>query len=140
MTHPTTPSSPLPMDSSMDLLNSRIARLAIALGLTLQNETDVARVMGWHDPDSALSERRNSATERRSGTRSSSGADRRVAHSWAELRGLMVLRYGMHKTTADQLGLTATRKLMEDAETSMERKGFKPGEDGVDIRRMFPNA
>ena len=123
-------------ESSLEQLNLRIARLAIALGLSLHDETDVERVLAWREPPAVSQDRRGSG-QNGSAWRSGRGPDQRVAHLWGELRGLMVLRYDMQLTYVEQVGVEVTRQMMVESEESLKRKGFKHGEDGVDIDRLF---
>ena len=123
----------------MHALNLRIVRLARTLDLSLQDERDLARAMGRASSRAHLTERR-SMTERRTEPRSGRGPDRRVAHQWEELRGLLVLRYGVEKSCLDEFGIDVTRKIMTDGEAELERQGFKHGADGIDLARRFGPA
>jgi hypothetical protein len=120
-------------------LNSRIARLAIGLGLSLQNQADVEKVMHWHDATAMPLDRRSTAN-RRQFDRASGTQERRVAHTWGELRGLMVLRYKIEKEFVDQVGVTAARQILTDADDSLFRKGFKHGADGTDLDHLFDGS
>ena len=120
----------------MGEINARIARLAIALGVSLQSDDEVTQVI--NRPKSAvLTLERRTGVERRTGERASSSPDRRVAWQWEELRGLLVLRYGVERRYVDEVGVVATQHIMVEAEQRLERDGFKPGADGVDLRRLF---
>lgn len=129
------------MEDSMEELNSRIARLAIALGVSLKTDHDVQQVMSRKSfqqeaPPQAVprvSDRRSGASSAFKGLDRRSGTDRRLAYKWEELRGLLVLRYGVEKNYVQQLGLDATREIMTTAEQHMQRDGFRPGADGVDL-------
>ena len=127
------------MELSIEGLNARIARLAIGLGVSLGSDDEVARVMSRHMVTHAASERRD-VSNRREFTRTGSDADRRVDHQWEELRGLLVLRYGLETRYVDQVGVAATQQIMIEAEAHMERDGFKPGADGIDLDRLFFKA
>ena len=118
-------------------MNARIARLAIALGVSLHNEQQIAdAIHGLQTPQVAL-ERRSSG-ERRSGARGGT-AERRVSYIREELRGLLVLRYGAQTRLVAEIGLSATRSLMAGAEAQLDRAGFAPGADGVD-RNGYQNT
>lgn len=128
------------MEGSMEELNTRIARLAIALGVSLNTEHDVQHVMSKSfqqvAPPQALpraGDRRDAQPTSFKGLDRRSGTDRRLAYKWEELRGLLVLRYGVEKTFVQQVGLDATRQIMTTAEQHMQRDGFRPGADGVDL-------
>jgi hypothetical protein len=127
------------IEVAMEDLNARIARLAIALGLSLQDEQDMARVMSAQGSTPPGQERR-SAPAGQPAARSFDGAERRKQHSWAELRGLIVLRYDMQKHSVEQVGLVATRLLMGEAEDHLSRRGFKPGVDGVHLDSLADDA
>jgi hypothetical protein len=124
------------MEASIEGLNSRIARLAIGLGLSLQDASDVARVMSWQDVPEVLVERRNPEEAQRPMLQGSS-LERRVARAWRELRALIVLRYKVETEFVEQVGTSETRQILEDIEVSLVRKGFKPGADGLDLEVLF---
>jgi hypothetical protein len=120
------------VELTIEALNLRIARLAIALGVSLKNKEDVVRVM--HRPAAqVLTQERRINTERRGSSRADSSTERRTARSWEELRGLMVLRYDAQKDCVEQVGLVATRKILSEVKEHLMRKGFKPGDDGMDL-------
>ena len=112
------------MESSIEALNARIARLAIALDVSLKNDDDVARVMNRHLVPAAPHE--NQVTP-----------DHHVAYKWEELRGLLVLRYGVETRYVDQVGISATRQILIEAEEHLVREGFNPGDDGIDLDRLL---
>ena len=120
------------MKLSFEALNVRIARLAIALGISLSNEGDMARVMN-HPGAQVPSQDRRSNSEHHDLTRMNSSPERRTLRSWEELRGLLVLRYDAEKDCVEQLGVVATREILTGVEEHLLRQGFKPGEDGVDL-------
>lgn len=124
------------MESSISEINTRIARLAIALGVSLQNDHEVTQVIQRPRPLAQAVERR-SGMDRRAGDRASSSPDRRLAYQWEELRGLLVLRYGVERRYVNEVGVTATQHIMIEAEQRLARDGFKPGADGVDLQRLF---
>lgn len=136
------------METSIEELNARIARLAIALGVSLESEHEVQRVMARKSapaptaplPAQAVArqtDRRQQAGAVFAGLDRRSGTDRRLAYKWEELRGLLVLRYGVEKTFVEQVGLTATRHIMVSAEQHMTRGGFRPGADGMDLKPLL---
>lgn len=111
-------------EASFAELNARIARLAIALGVSLDNENELARVM--HQ------------IQGQTGSHSvQSTPERRHACKWTELRGLLVLRYGMETRLVDEVGVTLTRQLLVEAEAHLVRLGFQPGADGMDLPRLL---
>lgn len=127
------------MESSIEALNARIARLAIGLGVSLKSDDEVVRVMSRQQVVRVSHERRV-GLERRDASRAGSGSERRVAHQWEELRGLLVLRYGVETRYVDEVGVTATRQILVEAEAHLERAGFKPGADGVHLDRLFKES
>ncbi len=124
------------MEAAIETLNMRIARLAIALGVALDNEGEVASLMGEEHDTTVLHERRVSA-EHLDSAHAHTGPECRVAHQRQELRGLLVMRYEVEKRYVDDAGVTVTHQIMIEAEQQLERKGFKPGVDGIDLDRLF---
>ena len=136
------------MESSIEVLNARIARLAIGLGISLKNDFEMAHVMLRQQVPDGLTERRLTP-DRREATRADAGPDRRVsthlystsdvrvARQLEELRGLLVLRYSMETSYVDEVGVTATREILVEAEMHLMRDGFEPGADGIDLNRLL---
>ena len=124
------------MELSIEEINVRIARLAIALGVSLKSNDEVTHLMSRSYVVAAPCERR-AVSERRLAPRDGAGPDRRLAHQREELRGLLVLRYELVKHYLDEVGLAATHEIMGEAEDHLLRRGFKPGADGVDMGRLF---
>ena len=127
------------MESSIEALNARIARLAIALGVSLQNNDEVQRVMS-RQQTSVVSLERRVTPDQPPASRTGSDADRRMAHKWEELRGLLVLRYSVETRYVDQVGVVATRQILVEAEAHLVREGFKPGADGIDLDSLFKES
>lgn len=122
------------MEFAIESLNARIARLAIGLGVSLTTEGEVVRVMSRHQMGFE-SQERHIVAERRDAARTSS--DRRLAYKFEELRGLLVLRYGVETRYVDEVGIATTRQILVEAEAQLVREGFKPGADGLDLDRLF---
>lgn len=120
---------------SFEELNARIARLAIALGVSLETDDAVQRVLGMAGVR-AKSGPPDGVPERRQQRSAFSGSDRRQTHKWVELRGLLILRYGVEKQYVEAYGLEATRHLLHAAEEHLTRDGFKPGADGLDLKPL----
>ncbi len=118
--------------SSFHALNVRVVRLALALGVSLNDPRDLDRVMRRSATASPPTERRSTA-DRRGASRSGQGPDRRVAHQWEELRGLMVLRYGVQKRCLEDFGIEVTRRVLAEVDVAMQREGFAPGAAGIDL-------
>lgn len=112
------------MTSSMEAINARIVRLAIALDVSLQSNDEVLQVMSQQQVPAVSRQRQISASLLMSNKRE-------------ELRGLLVLRYDIETRYVDQVGVTATRQILIEAEEHLVRKGFNPGDDGIDLNRMF---
>lgn len=112
------------MTSSIEAINARIVRLAIALDVSLQSNDEVVRVMSL--PQASAVPRDSQIS-----------AESLMAHKREELRGLLVLRYGVESRYVEQVGVIATRQILIEAEEHLARKGFNPGDDGIDLDRMF---
>jgi hypothetical protein len=124
------------MESFMEDINIRIARLSIALGISLQKEEDVAAVIHQLRGMSVTEDRR-SAPERRAGERAAMSAERRKSYFRSELRGLLVLRYGVEQRLVEQMGFHETRQILAEAEAHLTRSGFQPGVAGMQIDQHF---
>ena len=109
------------LGESMGQLSERIARLSIALGVSLHKDADMARVMSQPQH---LGEGQNASERRQSGR-------------WRELRALLVLRYGLQKRCLDDAGAGVTRQMLSAHQDRMQRDGFKAGADGFHLSRMF---
>ena len=105
------------LSESVERLNARIARLAVALDVALDKDSEVERV---------LQRETNAAGE--------SPRQRRMRE---ELRGLLVLRYGVARSYVDRVGVDATRHILVSAQEQLVREGFKPGADGANLKRLF---
>lgn len=124
------------MEASIEELNARIARLAIGLGISLENEAELASLMSQNHAASTVTHERRSVLEL-SSVSEHKGPDRRLAHKRQELRGLLVLRYGVETRYVDEVGVVATRQIMTEAAAHLVRDGFKPGADGINLDRLF---
>lgn len=107
------------MVSSMESLNARIARLAIGLDVSLASHGEVALLMSRHQVP-VMSDQHPAAP------------DLPLARQREELRGLLVLRYGVEASYVEQVGVTATRQILVEAEQHLLLKGFHLGDDGID--------
>lgn len=112
------------MELSIEALNARIARLAIALDVSLKSDDEIARVMNRHLVPAVPHENQ-------------ANPDHHMAYKWEELRGLLVLRYGVETRYVDQIGVIATRQILIEAEAHLVREGFNPGDDGIDLDRLL---
>ena len=109
------------LEHSLEDLNTRIARLAIALQVPLGTSQDVQHVLDNVRPTQWAHQWDDSPQHKRQ------------EREWEELRGLMVLRCGMMKQSLNELGLEVTYQLATEVEVHMRREGFKPGADGFDL-------
>jgi len=125
------------MGISFGELNARIARLAIGLGVSLEKEAEVARVMHQKNPASSLAHGPHTSQDSAVTSHLSSNPDRRMAQKMEELRGLLVLRYDVESQFIADVGVEVTRKILTDSEEKLTREGFKPGADGMDLNRLF---
>lgn len=121
------------MSGSIEQLSARIARLASALDVDLQNESELDRVLNMDGGGAPAHERRAAANS----TLPAGSPERRKSHLREELRGLLVLRYGVTRRFVDRVGVDATRHILVNAQDQLEREGFKPGAAGADLRRLF---
>jgi hypothetical protein len=113
-------------ESTVTELTIRIARLAIALGLKLDQEQDVHRVLHHSAPPLDHDKEVDRVVHLR-------------ARAWTELRGLLVLRYELERHLVEEMGLHLSRRILEDAELHLTIAGFKPGIDGLtlEIHHLF---
>jgi hypothetical protein len=111
------------MMSSFKVLNARIARLALGLGVSLKSDADVAGLMKQHQMSGAPHEHLFTPD--------------RMDNQWKELRGLLVLRYGVLTSYVDQVGLSVTRKILVEAEHDLLLRGFNLGDDGISLKFLF---
>ena len=121
------------MSGSIEQLSARIARLASALDVDLQNESELDRVLNMDGGGAPAHERRAAANS----ALPAGSPERRKSHLREELRGLLVLRYGVARSYVDRVGVDATRHILVSAQEQLVREGFKPGADGANLKRLF---
>jgi len=114
------------LGASLEALNARIARLAIGLGIALDDRACMDQLMHQSATSPVLHERRVA----RQSTHPAGSVERRTAHQREELRGLLVLRYQMEASSVTDNGLEITRQIVHEAEEHLVLQGFKPGADG----------
>lgn len=114
------------LDKSMAELNARIARLALALGVSLDNEEEVRSILN-HRPDAR-------PMHAEQGPRFQ---QMEHEHVLIELRGLLIMRYGIEQHVAEDQGASVIRRVLEQAEAELGKHGFKPGADGLDLEQLF---
>ena len=99
------------IEASFEALNERIARLSIGLGIALDEDQQIHELLCMPQPKHSQ--------------------DPHHVRSWTELRGLLVLRYSMEKNFAEKVGADTLKQILLEAESHLERAGFKPGADGL---------
>lgn len=137
------------LEESIEAVNTRIARLAIALGVSLDTPAHVQQVIDRSAmpddvvspfaPDATVSGQVSAQSEFVLADRRTD-ANRRKAYEWEELRGLLILRYGIEKNYVEQIGLSDTRKIVAFAENHQLREGFAPHADGLDVDRLMDDS
>ena len=122
------------VSASLEGINVRIARLASALHVPLNDPQAVEALMTTSPEEVVANERRSAQIDPAQVTVSS---EHRQSHQLEELRGLLVLRYHMETASLDENGLLVTREAMAQAEDHLIRQGFEPGADGVGLDKFF---
>lgn len=128
---------PQRLGASMEALNARIARLAMALDVALNDRAAVDALMSRQHLQRVDNERRLASADE---PHVRVSPERRHAHKCEELRGLLVLRYHLEVTSLDDNGWTVTRDILVQAEDHLVRQGFKPGADGLGLDDFFKLA
>jgi len=113
------------IEQAVEQLNSRIVRLAIALGIDLSDKHSLEQVL--KEPAAGI------ALESRSGDHLHNSQQRRIAMETAELRGLLVLRYGIEQRLSQEMGYSGLQEILQHVEKHMESEGFARGADGLDV-------
>lgn len=126
------------MEQHLEEVNTRIARLAIALGISLDDDAQAQLASQAPAPALAIPDRRGSDAS--AAGREHRGPDRRLHCKKEELRGLLVMRYGLQQRYVETVGVNATRQIMVTAEAHLERDGFRPGADGINVKRIFDGS
>lgn len=122
------------LGASMETLNARIARLAMALDVDLNDRVAVDALMVKPQNPAVAEERRAAGADT---SHVSVTSERRHAHQREELRGLLLLRYQMEVSSLTDHGWNVTREAMKQAEEHLVRQGFKPGADGLGLNDFF---
>jgi hypothetical protein len=113
------------IESTLENLNERIARLAHLLDISLESEATRLNILNGSLSVASDWQHLGAPT------------DKRRSHEWTELRGLMVLRMRMMKETLDELGLEPTYRIAQMVREHMTLEGFKPGSDGFEMLRRL---
>jgi hypothetical protein len=122
------------MGASLDALNARIARLAMALDIALDDQVTIQALVASPQIKAVAVERRESG---QGAVMVHTGPERRKAHQREELRGLLTLRYQLETASVNEHGLALTRQVLADAQDHLVRQGFKPGADGLELDQLF---
>jgi len=122
------------VSASIEVVNVRIARLASALNVSLDDHSAVNALMSSQPVQSVVNERRSTSAGMKL---VSTGIERRQCHLREELRGLLVLRYHLETVSLNDHGLAVTHQAMVQAEEHLLRRGFKPGADGLKLNDFF---
>ncbi|MBE0475204.1 hypothetical protein [Rhodoferax sp.] len=122
------------LSDALEVINVRIARLASALRVPLNDDSALHALMSAQPAQPVVNERCKTSIAL---ARVNLDADRRQAHLQEELRGLLVLRYRMEASSLDANGLTVTEQAMVQVEEHLLRRGFKPGADGLRLDEFF---
>ncbi len=116
--------------TSLDALNVRIARLAMALDVPLNDAHALARLID--QPQTERPSRRTASSVPRP---IAITAEHRALHLFAELRGLLVLRYTLQTRSMADNGLAITQQIMMQTDAHLQRLGFAPGAGGCLVAR-----
>ncbi|MEN9903865.1 MAG: hypothetical protein RLZZ555_430 [Pseudomonadota bacterium] len=125
MAAPRLPDQAQHLEQQFLALNTRIARLCLLLGVRLDSQADVQRLLGRQLPAFQPAKPADTLNQ----------AQRREHQEWEELRGLVAMRCDLVSHTLQHLGLELTRQLTDLAEQDLQRLGFKPGADGFELLR-----
>jgi hypothetical protein len=124
------------MGASLKALNARIARLAMALDIALDDQASLQSLVASSQVKPFPVERRDSS-QGAAEAKVYVGPERRKAHQREELRGLLTLRYQLEASSVNEHGLALTRQVLADAQDHLVRQGFKPGADGLGLDELF---
>ena len=121
---------------TIEKLSCRIARLAIALDVPLSTDAEVAHAIN-HCKFVAANEQLGHNADCHETFLINSTADRRQLHLHEELRALLTMRYNIESHYVEEFGVIATRQILIEAQTQLEREGFQQGAAGIDLDQLF---
>ena len=121
---------------TIEELSCRIARLAIALDVPLSTDAEVAHAIN-HGEFVAAHEQLGHNADCHETFLISSTVDRRKTHLHEELRALLTMRYNIESHYVEEFGVIATRQILIEAQTQLEREGFQQGAAGIDLDQLF---
>lgn len=118
-------------------LNTRIARLAIALHIPLKTDADIQEAIRTTDPQPPYGVERRGSSERRSAIRVASNPERRTTLQRCELRGLLVMRFGTEIKLVELIGAVPSLQIMGSVARTLESQGLLPDSRGSLVNRGF---
>jgi len=124
------------LGGSLAALHTRIARLAMALDLNLEDRALVEALIDTPQLVPVALERRSNP-EATGGRPVEVGAERRKSHKREELRGLLALRYHLETVSLNDNGAVLTQQVLVVAEEHLVRQGFKPGAAGFNLSELL---
>lgn len=109
------------LEKTFEQLSARIVRLTKLLDIKLDTENGIDQAIhrasqiieGTHDHHTRL---------------------------WQELRGLLVLRYRIEKSSVQELGLPVIQTVITELEQHLEASGYTPKVDGLDLAALLENS
>jgi hypothetical protein len=124
------------MGGSLAALHTRIARLAMALDLNLEDRAVVEALIETPQIVPVALERRSNP-EHAGAPSVGVGSERRKSHKREELRGLLALRYHLETVSLNDNGAVLTHQVLAVAEDHLVRQGFKPGAAGFNLSELL---
>lgn len=121
-------------EHSLEDLNARIARLALFLGIALDDAHALQAVI--NAPAAPHVERRCASPADCLHT----GPERRREREREELRGLLVMRYQLEAQSLGDQGYAITREVWAQAHAHLMQQGFKPGADGSTLDALLTDS
>lgn len=114
-------------EGMLEELNQRIARLALVLGVPLDDPLEFEKILNRQVHYLTLDAQTVSGLPSR---------EHRLVREWEELRGLLVLRCDLMTENLNELGLASTMQITTHVESRLRQEGFTPGADGFDLFRQ----
>lgn len=114
------------MENTLADVSARIARLAMSLNAPVATLSGFESILNKEVPLLAQPAHARST--------SFPGDDRpRLAHEWAELRGLLLLRCDMVSQLVKSHDLHTATTVLAEIEAKLESEGFQPGAQGFNL-------
>ncbi len=118
------------IESSLQAINTRIARLSLMLGVKLERESDLQSVLVKQHPAYVAASQSHMVD-------AASFKAKRLHQEWEELRGLLSMRCELMAHSLQDLGLKMTRDIADQAEINLVRNGFEPSASGFHLHRQM---